>query len=208
MCAAETALIASMEGTGHVPSQPLSLSLRFWGKPTNINNVETYANVPWIINHGGAAFASMGTADSKGTKVFALAGKVNRGRLVEVPMGISLREIIYDIGGGIKTANALKPCSRAARPGCIPEAYLDTPVDYQSITCLGAIMGSGGMIVVDEDTCMVDMARYFLDFTKSPAANACSAGLAPGVCWTLSSGSAMVKAGRKISTTWKNWPMR
>ena len=169
VCGEETALIASMEGERGMPrlKPPYPSVSGFWGKPTNINNVETYANVPWIINHGGAAFASMGTADSKGTKVFALAGKVNRGGLVEVPMGISLREIIYDIGGGIRNGKRFKAVQQGGPAGgCIPEAYLDTPVDYQSITCLGAIMGSGGMIVVDEDTCMVDMARYFLDFTQ------------------------------------------
>ena len=134
MCGEETALIASMEGEQGMPrlKPPYPSVSGFWGKPTNINNVETYANVPWIINHGGAAFASMGTADSKGTKVFALAGKVNRGGLVEVPMGISLREIIYDIGGGIRNGKRFKAVQQG-QPGrgCIPEAYLDTPVDYQ-----------------------------------------------------------------------------
>ena len=176
VCGEETALIASLEGERGMPRlKPPYPSVRgYWGHPTNINNVETFANVPWIINNGGAAFAAMGTEDSKGTKVFALAGKINRGGLVEVPMGITLREIIYDIGGGIRDGKRFKAVQQGGPAGgCIPEAHLDTPIDYQKITSLGAIMGSGGMIVVDEDTCMVDMARYFLDFTQKESCGKC-----------------------------------
>lgn len=176
VCGEETALIASLEGERGMPrlKPPYPSVNGLWGKPTNINNVETFANVPWIIANGGAAFASMGTTDSKGTKVFALAGKVNRGGLVEVPMGITLREVIYDIGGGIRNGKRFKAVQQGGPAGgCIPEAHLDTPIDYQQITSLGAIMGSGGMIVVDEDACMVDMARYFLDFTQKESCGQC-----------------------------------
>lgn len=176
VCGEETALIASLEGERGMPRlKPPYPSVRgYWGHPTNINNVETFANVPWIISHGGTAFAAMGTEDSKGTKVFALAGKINRGGLVEVPMGITLREVIYDIGGGIRNGKAFKAVQQGGPAGgCIPESQLDTPIDYQKITSLGAIMGSGGMIVVDEDTCMVDLARYFLDFTQKESCGKC-----------------------------------
>lgn len=176
VCGEETALIASLEGERGMPrlKPPYPSVYGFWGKPTNINNVETFANVPWIMTRGGEAFAAMGTADSKGTKVFALAGKVTRGGLVEVPMGITLREVIYDIGGGIRNGKRFKAVQQGGPAGgCIPAAHLDTPIDYQRITSLGAIMGSGGMIVVDEDTCMVDMARYFLDFTQKESCGKC-----------------------------------
>ncbi|MGE5391645.1 MAG: NADH-ubiquinone oxidoreductase-F iron-sulfur binding region domain-containing protein [Deltaproteobacteria bacterium] len=176
VCGEETALIASLEGERGMPrlKPPYPSQKGYWNLPTNINNVETFANVPWIINSGGAAFAAVGTTDSKGTKVFALAGKIKRGGLVEVPMGISLRDIIYKVGGGIKGDKLFKAVQLGGPSGgCIPERLLDTPVDYKSIKATGAIMGSGGMIVVDETTCMVDMARYFLDFTQKESCGKC-----------------------------------
>lgn len=176
VCGEETALIASLEGERGMPrlKPPFPAQSGFWGKPTNINNVETFANVAWIIRKGGAAFAQMGTEQSKGTKVFALAGKIKNGGLVEIPMGMPLREVIYDIGGGIKNDKAFKAVQMGGPSGgCIPAALLDTTVDYESITKTGAIMGSGGMIVMDEDTCMVDMARFFLDFTCKESCGKC-----------------------------------
>jgi len=176
VCGEETALIASLEGERGMPrlKPPYPSEKGYWNRPTNINNVETFANVPWIINSGGAAFAAIGTTDSKGTKVFALAGKIKRGGLVEVPMGISLRDIIFKVGGGIKDDRQFKAVQLGGPSGgCIPERLLDTPVDYKSIKATGAIMGSGGMIVVDEATCMVDMARYFLDFTQKESCGKC-----------------------------------
>lgn len=176
VCGEETALLASLEGERGMPrlKPPFPAQSGYWGKPTNINNVETYANVAWIIREGGAKFASMGTEKSKGTKVFALAGKIKNGGLVEIPMGMPLREVIYDIGGGIKGDKQFKAVQMGGPSGgCIPAALLDTTVDYESINRTGAIMGSGGMIVMDEDTCMVDMARYFLDFTCKESCGKC-----------------------------------
>jgi NADH-quinone oxidoreductase subunit F len=176
VCGEETALIASLEGERGMPrlKPPFPAQKGYWQKPTNINNVETYANVPWIMRNGGDAFASMGTATSKGTKVFALAGRIKRGGLVEVPMGITLREVIFDIGGGIKEDKDFKGVQMGGPSGgCIPKHLLDTPIDYESIVKTGAIMGSGGMIVMDEDTCMVDMARFFLDFTQKESCGKC-----------------------------------
>jgi len=176
VCGEETALIASLEGERGMPrlKPPFPSQRGYWQKPTNINNVETLANVPWIIREGGAAFAAMGTEDSKGTKVFALAGKIKRGGLVEVPMGITLREVIFDLGGGIKEDRKFKAVQLGGPSGgCIPESLLDTPVDYKSISNTGAIMGSGGMVVMDERTCMVDLARYFLNFTQNESCGKC-----------------------------------
>lgn len=176
VCGEETALIASLEGERGMPrlKPPFPAQKGFWQKPTNINNVETLANVPWIFRNGGAAFAAMGTATSKGTKVFALAGKIKKGGLVEIPMGLTLREVIYDIGGGILDDKAFKAVQMGGPSGgCIPAHLLDTPVDYESITQTGAIMGSGGMIVMDETTCMVEMARFFLDFTRKESCGKC-----------------------------------
>jgi len=176
VCGEETALIASLEGERGMPrlKPPFPAQSGFWGKPTNINNVETYANVPWILRKGGAAFAQMGTKQSKGTKVFALAGKIKNGGLIEIPMGMPLREVIYDIGGGIKGDKKFKAVQMGGPSGgCIPAELLDTTVDYESITKTGAIMGSGGMVVMDEDTCMVDMARFFLSFTCSESCGKC-----------------------------------
>ena len=176
VCGEETALIASLEGERGMPrlKPPFPSDSGFWGMPTNINNVETFANVPWIIREGGSAFAAMGTEKSKGTKVFALAGKIKRGGLIEVPMGITLREVVFDVGGGIKGDKAFKAVQMGGPSGgCIPADYLDTSIDYESVTALGAIMGSGGMVVMDETTCMVDIARYFLDFTQKESCGKC-----------------------------------
>ncbi|KUO74224.1 MAG: NADH dehydrogenase [Clostridia bacterium BRH_c25] len=176
VCGEETALIASLEGERGMPrlKPPFPAQSGYFGKPTNINNVETYANVPWIIRNGGAAFGAYGTEKSKGTKVFALAGKVKNGGLVEVPMGMPLKDVIYGIGGGIKNDKDFKAVQMGGPSGgCIPKALIDTPVDYESITKTGAIMGSGGMVVMDETTCMVDMARFFLDFTCKESCGKC-----------------------------------
>ncbi|TYP52447.1 NADH-quinone oxidoreductase subunit NuoF [Thermosediminibacter litoriperuensis] len=177
VCGEETALIASLEGERGMPrlKPPFPAQKGYMGKPTNINNVETFANVPWIILKGGKAFAAIGTEKSKGTKVFALAGKVKKGGLVEVPMGLSLKDVIFKIGGGIKNDKKIKAVQLGGPSGgCIPESLLDTPVDYESIVKTGAIMGSGGMIVMDETTCMVDMARFFLDFTRKESCGKCT----------------------------------
>ncbi|NLV17592.1 MAG: NADH-quinone oxidoreductase subunit NuoF [Syntrophomonadaceae bacterium] len=176
VCGEETALIASLEGERGMPrlKPPFPSESGYWGKPTNINNVETFANIPWIIREGGAAFGAMGTEKSKGTKVFALAGKIKYGGLIEVPIGIPLRDVIYKVGGGIKGDRQFKAVQMGGPSGgCIPAGYLDTPVDYESIMALGAIMGSGGMVVMDETTCMVDIARYFLDFTQKESCGKC-----------------------------------
>jgi NADH-quinone oxidoreductase subunit F len=177
VCGEETALIASLEGERGMPrlKPPFPAEKGFWQRPTNINNVETFANVPWIITEGGAAFAAMGTDKSKGTKVFALAGKIKKGGLVEVPMGLPLKDVIFGIGDGIKKNKAFKAVQMGGPSGgCIPAALADTPVDYENITKTGAIVGSGGMIVMDEDTCLVDMARYFLDFTRKESCGKCN----------------------------------
>ena len=154
---------------------PFPAEKGFWQQPTNINNVETFANVPWIIENGGAAFGAVGTDKSKGTKVFALAGKIKKGGLVEVPMGLPLRDVIYGIGDGIKNDKAFKAVQMGGPSGgCIPASLIDTPVDYENITKTGAIVGYGRMIVMDETTCMVDMARYFLDFTRKESCGKCN----------------------------------
>ncbi len=177
VCGEETALIASLEGERGMPrlKPPFPAAKGFWQKPTDINNVETLANVPWIIYNGGAAFGAMGTEKSKGTKVFALAGKIKKGGLVEVPMGMTLREVLYGIGGGIKNDKEFKAVQMGGPSGgCIPASLIDTPVTYEDINKTGAIVGSGGMIVMDEDTCMVDMARYFLNFTRDESCGKCN----------------------------------
>ncbi len=177
VCGEETALIASLEGERGMPrlKPPFPAAKGYWQKPTNINNVETYANVAWIIVNGGAAFGAMGTDKSKGTKVFALAGKIKKGGLVEVPMGLPLKDVIFGIGGGIKKDKEFKAVQMGGPSGgCIPAALIDTPVDYENINKTGAIVGSGGMIVMDETTCMVDMARYFLDFTRKESCGKCN----------------------------------
>ena len=177
VCGEETALIASLEGERGMPrlKPPFPAAKGYWKLPTNINNVETYANVAWIIANGGQAFADRGAEKSKGSKVFALAGKIKKGGLVEVPMGMSLREVIYNIGGGIKNDKEFKAVQMGGPSGgCIPAELIDTPVTYEDINKTGAIVGSGGMIVMDEDTCMVDMARFFLDFTKKESCGKCN----------------------------------
>ncbi len=177
VCGEETALMASIEGFRGEPRPrpPFPAVSGLWGKPTNINNVETFANVPQIILRGAAWFASMGTEKSKGTKTFALAGDVNNTGLIEVPLGITLREIIYDVGGGIKNDKKFKAIQTGGpMGGCLPESYLDTPVDYEALAAAGSIMGSGGMIVMDEDTCMVDIARFFMDFIQDESCGKCT----------------------------------
>ncbi len=176
VCGEETALLASLGGNRGMPvtKPPFPAQKGFRGKPTNINNVETYANVSWIIENGGEKFAEMGTETSKGTKVFALAGKVKRGGLVEVPMGKTINEIVFGICGGIRDDADVKAVQMGGPSGgCIPKELLDTPIDYDSIMKTGAIMGSGGMIVMDENTCMVDMARFFMDFTSKESCGKC-----------------------------------
>ena len=154
---------------------PFPAQKGYWQKPTDINNVETLANVPWIIYNGGSAFAQFGTEKSSGTKVFALAGKIKKGGLVEVPMGMTIKEVIYGIGGGIKNDRDFKAVQMGGPSGgCIPASLIDTPVTYEDINKTGAIVGSGGMIVMDEDTCMVDMARYFLNFTRDESCGKCN----------------------------------
>ncbi len=177
VCGEETALLASIEGKRGMPRPrpPFPASKGLWGKPTNINNVETYANIPNIIRTSGAYFATIGTEKSKGTKVFALAGKVNNTGLTEVPMGITLREVIFEIGGGVRDGKKFKAVQIGGPSGgCIPEELLDIPVDYDSLTQAGAIMGSGGMVVMDEDTCMVDVARFFMDFIQKESCGKCA----------------------------------
>jgi len=177
VCGEETALMASIEGRRGMPRlrPPFPAVEGLWRKPTNINNVETFANVPWILQNGGAAYAALGTAKSKGTKVFALAGKVNRGGLVEVPMGATIREVVMDIGGGIRNGRRFKAVQMGGPSGgCIPAELADTPIDYESLNQTGAIMGSGGMLVLDDTTCMVDVARFFLDFTQKESCGKCT----------------------------------
>lgn len=176
VCGEETALIASIEGSRGEPRvrPPFPASKGLWGKPTNINNVETYANVPKIIHRGLEWYTSMGSEKSKGTKTFALAGDVAHTGLIEVPFGMTLREIIYDIGGGIKNGKGYKAVQTGGpMGGCLPSQYLDLEVDYETLGAAGSIMGSGGMIVMDEDTCMVDIARFFMEFTQDESCGKC-----------------------------------
>jgi NADH-quinone oxidoreductase subunit F/NAD(P)H dehydrogenase (quinone)/NADP-reducing hydrogenase subunit HndC len=177
VCGEETALMRSIEGRRGMPRPrpPFPAHKGLWEKPTILNNVETLANVPQIMVNGGAWYASVGTESSKGTKVFALSGDVNNIGLVEVPMGTPLRTIIYDIGGGIPKKRKFKAVQLGGPSGgCVPEAYLDTPVDYEAIARVGAIMGSGGAIVMDEKTCMVDMARFFMEFIQDESCGKCT----------------------------------
>lgn len=176
VCGEETALMASIEGRiGEPrPRPPYPAESGLWGKPTNINNVETWANVPILINMGSQEYAKIGTAKSKGTKIFSVVGKINNTGLVEVPMGITLREVIYDVGGGIPNGKHFKAAQLGGPSGgCIPAEHLDVPIDYESLNSLGAIMGSGGMVVTDEDTCMVDFARYFMTFIQQESCGKC-----------------------------------
>lgn len=176
VCGEETALIESLEGSRGMPrlKPPFPAQAGYWHKPSNINNVETFANVAWILLNGGNAFAAMGTEGSKGTKVFALTGKIRRGGLVEIPMGKTLRDVIFDIGGGIRDNKQFKAVQMGGPSGgCIPADLLDTVIDYKALGATGAIMGSGGMVVMDEDTCMVGMAKFFLDFTAKESCGKC-----------------------------------
>jgi NADH-quinone oxidoreductase subunit F len=177
VCGEETALLASVEGKRGMPRlrPPFPAESGLWGKPTLVNNVETYALVSWIVRHGAAAFASLGTDKSKGTKVFALAGKIRRGGLIEVPMGVTLREIVEDIGGGVAGGRQFKAVQVGGPSGgCVPAALAETTVDFEALTAAGAIMGSGGLVVLDDADCMVDIARYFLRFTQDQSCGKCT----------------------------------
>jgi NADH-quinone oxidoreductase subunit F len=176
VCGEESALLASIEGGRGTPRlrPPYPSDSGLWGKPTLISNVETFATVPWIMREGPERFAAMGTEHSRGTKVFALAGKVARGGLIEVPMGITIREIVEGIGGGVAEGREFKAVQIGGPSGgCIPARLADTPVDYEALTELGAIMGSGGFVVLDDTDCMVDVARYFLEFTQRESCGRC-----------------------------------
>jgi bidirectional [NiFe] hydrogenase diaphorase subunit len=176
VCGEETALIASIEGKRGQPKQrpPYPSEVGLWHKPTLINNVETYANVAAIISRGAGWFASIGTGSSKGTKVFALAGRIENTGLIEVPMGTSLRTILFDIGGGVPSGREFKAAQTGGPSGgCIPAEHLDTPVDYESLQKIGSIMGSGGLIVMDQSSCMVDVARYFMEFCMDESCGKC-----------------------------------
>ncbi|MCQ2482414.1 MAG: NADH-quinone oxidoreductase subunit NuoF [Clostridia bacterium] len=177
VCGEETALMRSIEGKrgNPTPRPPFPAVKGLFGKPTILNNVETYANIPVIINKGAKWFASLGTEKSKGTKVFALGGKVNNVGLLEIPMGTTVREIVFDIGGGIPNGKAFKAVQTGGPSGgCIPESLIDTPIDYDNLVAVGSMMGSGGMIVMDEDTCMVDIAKFFLEFTVDESCGKCA----------------------------------
>jgi NADH-quinone oxidoreductase subunit F len=183
VCGEETALIASLEGERGMPrlKPPFPAQSGLWRKPSNINNVETYANVPWIFSHSGREFADLGKnsgitgAQATGTKVFALTGKIRKGGLVEVPLGMTIKDVIFSIGGGIPGGKTFKSVQLGGPSGgCVPAELSDTIIDYQSLAKTGALMGSGGMVVMDEDTCMVDMARFFLDFTCKESCGKCT----------------------------------
>ncbi|MBN2360735.1 MAG: 4Fe-4S binding protein, partial [Deltaproteobacteria bacterium] len=177
VCGEETALMQSVEGKRGMPKlrPPYPAVAGLWGKPTNINNVETFANVPWIVLNGAAAFAAMGTEKSRGSKVFAMAGKVKRTGLVEVPTGITINEIVNDVCGGIIDDRAFKAVQMGGPSGgCIPASLGHTQIDYEELQKTGAIMGSGGMVVMDDTTCMVEMARFFLEFTQNESCGKCT----------------------------------
>ena len=176
VCGEETALIESLEGSRGMPrlKPPFPAQAGYWYKPSNINNVETFANIAWILNNGGKAFSAMGTENSKGTKVFAVTGKVNRSGLVEIPMGMTLRDVIFGIAGGIRGGHEFKAVQLGGPSGgCIPAHLLDTIIDYRALGATGAIMGSGGMVVMDETTCMVGIAKFFLEFTTKESCGKC-----------------------------------
>ncbi len=176
VCGEETALIANIEGRRGTPRQepPLRGVSGLWGKPTAVVNVETSASIPWIVAHGAAAYAAFGNETCKGTKAFSLAGKIVNGGLAEVPMGSTLRHVIFDVGGGIKNGRQFKAVQLGGPSGgCIPASLLDTPVDYESLAATGAIVGSGGMVVADDSACMVDLAKYFLQFTQNESCGKC-----------------------------------
>ena len=176
VCGESTALTASIEGNRGMPrgKHIRTVEHGLYGQPTNLNNVETYANVPWIVTHGAEAFAATGTETSKGTKIFSLTGKIANGGLVEVPMGATLRHVIFDVGGGMLPGREFKAVQLGGPSGgCLPADYLDTPIDFEQLTALGSMMGSGGMVVVDDSTCMVDFARFFLTFTAEESCGKC-----------------------------------
>jgi len=177
VCGEETALIQSIEGSRGMPRlrPPFPAQSGLWGRPTVINNVETLACLPWIFREGAAAFAALGTETSKGTKVFSLAGRVNRGGLIEVPMGITIREVVEEIGGGIKDGRRLKAVLIGGPSGgCLPASLADTPIDYEQLSSTGAIMGSGGLVVLDDRDCAVEIARYFVSFTQRESCGKCT----------------------------------
>jgi len=177
VCGESTAMVLSIEGRRGMPKplpRPRTTEAGLWGKPTLLNNIKTFANIPLIINRGAGWFASRGTENSKGTAIFSLTGKVVNSGLIEVPMGIRLREIVYDIGGGIPDGRAFKAVQTGGPSGgCLPVELVNMPVDFDSLTAAGSMMGSGGMVVMDQDTCMVDVARYFLDFTRRESCGQC-----------------------------------
>jgi NADH:ubiquinone oxidoreductase subunit F (NADH-binding)/(2Fe-2S) ferredoxin/NAD-dependent dihydropyrimidine dehydrogenase PreA subunit len=176
VCGESTALTLSIEGNRGMPrgKHIRTAAHGLWGQPTNLNNVETYAMVPWIINHGAGAFAALGTPTSKGTKIFSLTGKVVNGGLIEVPMGATLREVIFDIGGGMLPGREFKAVQLGGPSGgCLPSSLLDEPIDFESLVAAGSMMGSGGMVVVDDTTCMIDFARFFLSFTAQESCGKC-----------------------------------
>jgi NADH-quinone oxidoreductase subunit F len=177
VCGEETALIASIEGKRGMPRlrPPFPAVSGLWEKPTLINNVETLALVPWIVRNGAEKFAAIGTPKSKGTKVFALAGKIQRGGLIEIPMGTTIREVVEDIGGGVAPGRRFKAVQIGGPSGgCVPARLADTPIDYESLQAIGAIIGSGGLVVLDDHDCMVDIARYFLKFTQEQSCGKCT----------------------------------
>ena len=176
VCGEETALMASIEGRRGMPRTrpPFPAQSGLWGRPTCINNVETLANVPWIVIHGAEEYAALGSGTSRGTKVFALTGKIRHGGLVEVPMGLSVRDLVYEIGGGSPDGSPVKAVQFGGPSGgCLPESLFDTPIEYETLAAAGAIVGSGGIVVVDEQTCMVDLARFFLTFTQQESCGKC-----------------------------------
>ncbi|HEY5167881.1 MAG TPA: NADH-ubiquinone oxidoreductase-F iron-sulfur binding region domain-containing protein, partial [Thermoleophilia bacterium] len=176
VCGESTALTASIEGHRGMPrgKHIRTVAQGLWGQPTNLNNVESYANVPWIVNHGAEAFAARGTETSKGTKIFSLTGKVVNGGLIEVPMGATLRHVIFDIGGGMLPGREFKAVQLGGPSGgCLPASLLDDPIDFESLVAAGSMMGSGGMVVVDDSTCMVDFVKFFLKFTAEESCGKC-----------------------------------
>ena len=209
VCGEETALLNSVMGMRGEPRPrpPFPANEGLWNKPTVINNVETMANIPTIIRKGADWFASMGTEKSKGTKVFALAGKINNNGLAEVPMGTTIGEIVFDIGGGIPDGKKYKAVQTGGPSGgCIPIQYLNTPVDYESLAELGTIMGSGGFVVMDEDTCMVDLAKFFLEFVQSESCGKCApCRIGTKRMLEILQRITREKAGKAISSFWRSW---
>ncbi len=212
VCGEETALLASIEGKRGMPTlrPPYPAESGLWHKPTLVNNVETYSLLPWIFRHGAEAFAALGTEKSRGTKVFALAGKVNRGGLIEVPMGVTIRQIVEEIGGGVARGRQFKAVQVGGPSGgCVPAELADTPVDFEALTAAGAIMGSGGLVVLDDSDCMVDIARYFLRFTQDQSCGKCTfCRSARAACWISSTASPPGRASRRTWTTWSSWRRR